>query len=484
MAYINEFAKYSALNSLLKDEDVQDFMENIEIHKEKQGNFQKIDNHIVDYPNKNIFCDNNLDYVFAFDGSKISVPINNGLPGATVSCVRAGYVCVDMVKYHEYEKAEFPHPLKYREIFSTENINIILPGTNVSSKDGEEVVGFFRRTWYEAFKRTKNQSLLRFIEDNNISHKPITLLETLKSLLMMADTFQVSLPLVCKKPITAANFASSQQIRSESSPAVLEFEDIIEHEGVQIYITDLLGLFSFSSTFNKANSISEIHSQAMNLLEKFMCLNLIENLIEILPKEDFKRICFILDGPLALYGAEPWIAKAISNKIIKYINEGFDLLIVGIEKTGLFVEHLQHMDKTNDLNGGAELRIGMLFYLNQEYIKKYIKQPYVTQSYRADSYFGKKLFYKNNKGALFVVNHNFISEDDKIESNNSRNSKEYLQRQTRLNNIIWILERFQSSKFKNAITFIALANESVSLSNSRISKKIMGGFAPVGNFNL
>lgn len=462
MAYINEFAKYGALSSLIKDKSIQEFIANIKIYRKSQNDFETIDDYVAEKINEN---ERLLDYVFAFDGSKINVPVENGLPGAEIGVLKIGHVCINIQKYDEYEKAVFNHPLKYADIFNKSELNFILPGINVFSEEINNPKDFFRKTWFETFEKSTNQMLMKFFEENKITEPPTSLLDSFKSLLKKTNSLNVVSPLNNKSDISLTDFYSFDDEH---------FKNSIEKDGNIIYITDLMSL---TDLFGATQSNDGLYSQAMSILEKVMFFNLIENLIKFMPKEYFKKIGFILDGPLALYNISTWIAKAINEKLIDFQKIGFDIFVLGVEKFGAFMEHFEYIDfmhKNQDNLIG--LKPGMLFYLNDDYIRKYIRYSPTNQTYGKDTYFGKKLFYKNRCNDLFVVNHGFISHEDKENFKNNRNSKEYFSYQKRLNDIVWIFERFKSSRFRNALSFISFAHENVALSNTEMSKKMMNSF--------
>jgi len=462
MAYINEFAKYGALTALMKDKSVKDFIGNIKVYRKSQNDFEIIDKYVPGIENKNAQL---LDYVFAFDGSKINVPVENGLPGAEIGVIKIGHVCVNIKKYDEYEKTDFIHPSKYTEIFNKAELNFILPGVNVFSEEISDPKDFFRKTWFEVFQKSSNQMLDKFFEEKKITQKPTTLLDSFKTLLKKTTSLNAISPLSSKSSISLNDFYSFDGD---------DFKDHVEKDNNVIYITDLMGL---SELFGATQSNDGLYSQAMSILEKVMFFNLIENMMKFMPKEYFKKIGFILDGPLALYNISTWMAKAINEKLVEYQKIGFDILVLGVEKSGAFVEHFEYLDfihKTNENMIG--LKPGMLFYLNDEYIRKYIKYSPSNSTYGRDTYFGKKLFYKNTENALFVINHSFTSNEDKENFKNNRNSKEYIEYQKRINDIVWIFERFKSSRFRNALSFISFAHENVALSNTEMSKKMMTNF--------
>ena len=63
------------------------------------------------------------------------------------------------------------------------------------------------------------------------------------------------------------------------------------------------------------------------------------------------RIAFVLDGPLAVFGPPAWLSAAISSELKRINREvrrltGNDLILLGVEKSGEFVNHFEELDNT------------------------------------------------------------------------------------------------------------------------------------------
>ena len=59
------------------------------------------------------------------------------------------------------------------------------------------------------------------------------------------------------------------------------------------------------------------------------------------------NMAIVVDGPLAVFGAPAWLQSVILdelrriNKVSRQLNDGQDLLMIGIEKSGDFVDHFE-----------------------------------------------------------------------------------------------------------------------------------------------
>ena len=58
----------------------------------------------------------------------------------------------------------------------------------------------------------------------------------------------------------------------------------------------------------------------------------------------------------------------------------------------------------------------------------------------------------------------------------NQNSIEYIKEHHRLNDLIFILEKFSSQQYDNALSFISMVHESASISSQYFSKKAIQEF--------
>jgi hypothetical protein len=143
-------------------------------------------------------------------------------------------------------------------------------------------------------------------------------------------------------------------------------------------------------------------NRIMICLEHLYMIGYIEYLLNRRP-EILSSTAFIIDGPLAIFGPQAWIHRAILNFLNKHIfnnlkekNLEFPL-ILGIEKTGTFAEHAEIISKF--------LKPQTLMLLTEDYIYKYILSSQKPKSgeYGSETYYGQKLFYKTKKNQILTV---------------------------------------------------------------------------------
>jgi hypothetical protein len=169
-----------------------------------------------------------------------------------------------------------------------------------------------------------------------------------------------------------------------------------------------------------------------------------------------KRLAFVLDGPLALFGHPAWLSAAISTEL-KRMNAvirreaGVDLMLVGIEKSGEFVMHFEEVDQTEE-PGAVRFGPRTCFLPNDRYIKERIIYSTSPKQYGLDTYFGRKLFYKTANGARIVASIPYLTdEQDSLESQD-------ISLYPQLPGTCALLDQLVSSRFPNAIVPIVSAH--------------------------
>jgi hypothetical protein len=124
-------------------------------------------------------------------------------------------------------------------------------------------------------------------------------------------------------------------------------------------------------------------------------------------------VAFILDGPLAVFGHPAWLSASIKTEL-KRINaevqkaSGEDLVIMGIEKGGTFVNHFNDVDSRD--NGAVLFQPDEYALLTDKYIKERIIFSTSDKRYGMDTYFGRKFFYKTRSGARIVATLPFLDD--------------------------------------------------------------------------
>ena len=146
--------------------------------------------------------------------------------------------------------------------------------------------------------------------------------------------------------------------------------------------------------------------QNMATLEKLWLVHILRAFEQRRWLSSFRRLAFVIDGPLAVFSTSSWLTKVINfeleriNNLQKKVNKK-DLLILGVEKSGTFVNHFQEIDTSID---GIEEKFPnqSAVLLDDRYINNHIIFSESSKPYGQDTYFGRKFFYKTKTGQKLV----------------------------------------------------------------------------------
>lgn len=464
MAYLGELAKNRGIQSLTSDPAIKEVLKEIEFIS-SVSEYKRIDQYIVNNFTK--AKDSKLENIFVIDGSKYDSKLgeNNEINVALISidqCV------INMPKMVAYLKNSFALPKDYQAMKEDISINMILPLKGLKTREIADEKDFFRMFFYKVMQA--ENKIFEWIKDRlPAASYHESLLDTYLNLLTPIKKLNANIPVPCPYCRKAGHMLSLKTFKNIDGSWNPITQCKCDTNPVNYYITDLL---QFTELLNNENSNEALTTQMMLVLERITLVNLLNNLVGNNAKEILENSAFVMDGSLAIYSHASWLSSAIGERIYDLKND-YQLLICGVEKTGNFVEHFKKVDHYYQ---DQPLAKGTLYFLEDDYIKKYIKVYHNDSFYGEKNYFGKKLFYKNRLNKLFVINLAFENEADKYLDYNNRNGDQQRQLCQRMEDLIMLLENFSSQAYPNALSFISMANEGASLSSSSMGKKILNEF--------
>ena len=164
-----------------------------------------------------------------------------------------------------------------------------------------------------------------------------------------------------------------------------------------VYLTDV---FRLHERVDEETGGSGITAYVMTMLEQLVLVHLIQNILNM--KEALLRqILFIKDGPLAFFGLVAPLYKPMRELVEHLLSEprgptGPTLRLVGLEKSGAFVEHAA--SNQDSMPPGSYQVVG------DEYIRKYIVPGGDSStSYGQNTYYGQKVFFRAKTGEMHVA---------------------------------------------------------------------------------
>ena len=429
MGFEGEFASYEPLRRLRESKKVQALEKRFKIRK-KEDLTEHLETIIT---KKSDLIESTIqpDLVLAIDGSHIESMVENGFPCAEIGYITIASVLIDLKKINELEKEEFIDPKKFRDTEKASTIESVFPGCNVILGDEKSAKTSFRRILFEE------------MQNNNIFSECETLLDTYEYL------FKIK-----REHFKEKNLPKSPIDGFEDQDITYDYgEYMCQHSGEALFSTDALRLHSL---MNDGGSNGEMFGQTMSTFEKLWLVHILRSFEQKGWLSTLRRVAFIMDGPLAVFSTSSWLTKVISYEI-KRINElqkqinGQDLLIIGIEKTGTFVNHFEAIDTTKEgIIDKFPKQFALL--LDDNYIKRNIIFSESDKPYGQDTYFGRKFFYKTIQGQRLVAT---TANYSKLQENiSTANPAQF----SRLADVMNLLDKLFSSRFPNAISPLVSAH--------------------------
>ena len=143
-----------------------------------------------------------------------------------------------------------------------------------------------------------------------------------------------------------------------------------------------------------------------------------------------------------------------------WLFENHNLFLIGLEKSGAFVEHASQIQ--------SKMENGSILILNDKYIYSYISPGHedANRPYASTSYYGHKIIFKTKFGQMYVAS---LPVKD-LKKNPDENDIPHL------HEILSVIESLHCDMYENALLPIALTNKLVSLS-AHPSTQILTNFA-------
>lgn len=372
--------------------------------------------------------------VVAIDGSYAEVDVRNGYPGAKVGYCAVASVVLNLAEVERLDASRPVDPIDFRKTEEPSSDASALPGCNVITRDHHSAKDSFRESLFDLL-----HDAIVDAEDNT------RLLHTFQSLLANKPTDAIACPyahLGCNRQVSINHNVSSCPCDRRKP----------------LFPTDALRIHERFT--DDAGSNGEAFGYVLSVWERLLLIHLLRCFEQRDWLDCLNTIAFFVDGPLAIFGPPAWLSAAMSSEL-KRLNSlvrnktGNDAVIVGIEKSGNFVTHFEEIDKRED--GGAHFTPGSYFMPTDTYIKQRIIFSDSTKPYGADTYFGRKFFYKTTSGARIVANIPFLTDDQ--DSLTTDDPALYPQFGT----VCSLLDKLVTSRFPNALAPIVSAHAQASI---------------------
>jgi hypothetical protein len=200
----------------------------------------------------------------------------------------------------------------------------------------------------------------------------------------------------------------------------------------------------------------------MNVIEHLIIIHLIRQFLRIDPNW-LKKILFIKDGLISFVGQPARLHRPMKD-LVNWLFDNYNILLVGLEKSGAFVDHAQEIQN--------KLEPGQALVLTDDYIYRYIKPGGGDPGapYASISNYGHKVIFKTRAGQMYVLS------APVRQLKKSPTADDIPNLQVLLNNT----ESLHCDMYDSALFPVALVNKLVSLS-AHPSQRILQKFANSGS---
>ena len=317
------------------------------------------------------------------DASTVTHTVENGYPGAEAALLHLAAVVLDLEKIRDYSLGYLPGPEEMRRLERCETMSAVLPGRNVvrSNVNEDSALRFFRATIRDELEAKLDPG-----------HESI--LETLLAITELETKGRLN-----QCPVEECPLSRKITIGATDGPCECELQE-------EIYVSDALRT---QERFSNEGSSEQAFTAFRIVVEHLALVNILRYFEKTDGMDILRTTGFVLDGPLAIFGMPAWLKSHVQQEIARLHQLALDsggpgILLMGVEKSGQFLDHLRALDWESEKGEKGAIENGTAFAPDLEYIHRHIVlQPEGSKPYGAATYYGRKVLYKNAVGQHSVI---------------------------------------------------------------------------------
>lgn len=425
-----EMASKSSHSNIIKNEYLKDFISKCELPRTRED----LKDYNFDFTEVLDFSKNPIKHIIAIDGGSSQIAVREKFPSTVITFYQFGALIFETEDLEEISSSPFINPEDISKLKEIKRFEFVLPTKNIRLKN-ENMVNSVRRSFYEFFMRPLDS-------ENN-------LMESFKWFIYEEYGRNRE-----SWPLSRCPGCDLRELELEKKEMAKDYTFRCPQCNTRIYLTDIFGIHN---AVDEELGVGE-NAAIILLLEQIILVHIIRLILKISPKL-LNETLFLKDGPLAFYGNSSRMYKPMRN-FVNYLFDKHNLFLVGLEKSGAFVEHAFEISEL------IPPRSALL--LNDDYIYKYIlpnrgDRKYI---YGYREYYGGKLIFKTKEENIYVAT---LPNREPIAFPHKKDFKN-------IDVILLNVEKLRCDMYENALFPIALVNKLVSLSDhpsSDILKKFV-----------
>jgi hypothetical protein len=381
--------------------------------------------------------DGRVKAIIAIDGGSTEVPVRKEFPSAAIAFMTFGPLWLSLQDLAEVGAQPFIGPEDMVRFKNLERFSFTFPVKGVRAKGAQSFAQGARHAVHQFLAVTQPELLLAL--------RWLLFSEWLPPALRT----EWQIPQCPYPTCTGAPIGLSSGCPSEIKCPTC---------GRPVYLADALRLYE---RIDEELGGGGVVSYLLTTLEQLVLVHLVKSVWGMKPSL-LREVLFVKDGPLAFFGVTAPLHKPMRAMMEFFADKdsGAPLLnIVGLEKSGPFVEHAALIE--------PEIKARQYLLLGNDYIYKYIQpgDP-AQQQFGRNTYWGAKLIFKGE------ANDTYVATIPTAAYNPSPTWQEVFNAAEVLN----VTSQLRCSMYDNALVPVVLANRLVSLADvpsSQILKKFV-----------
>lgn len=430
-----EFASKASHGHVIRSEAVQDLLarctlpkraDEVEVPADRLHPFREV------RPNP-------VRHVIAVDGGSRVEEVRKGFPSSQIAFFQFGALVFDIADLEALDEQPFIDPDDMARLKQIRRLELALPIRNVGLKDQPTLTHSVRRALYDFFRDPIDG---------------VSLMETLEWLVFErfndrqgggVDVYNLATDPHTGAPNLALPHAAMKEDHTWDSA-----------QGT-VYLTDV---FRLHEKIDDELGAGGIVAYVLTAIEQLVLAHVIRLFLWKKPSA-LRDVLFVKDGPLAFFGQTANLHKPM-RALVRHLLEHHQLYLVGLEKSGPFVEHADEI--------AAHLDPGTALVLGNDYIYRNVLPASgdPASPYGRTTYYGAKLLFKTPSGAVHVAT---IPTPEALVEPAAADLPN-------LDVLLTNVEKLRCDMYDNALIPVALANKLVSLADhpsSRILQRFASG---------
>jgi hypothetical protein len=380
--------------------------------------------------------------VIAIDGGFTETYVREEYPSASITFFTFGPLLFELADLRALDSKHFIAPGDLARLKKIERFTLVLPTKGVRHRDQPSLSATIRRTIYDFFVNPRGE------DDERL----ITSLKWFLFRRWKRNPEDGSEQVIDHCPSGCGYGPITFHYTDETERLCLSC-------GQAVYLTDV---FRLHERIDEETGAGAITAYVMTMLEQLVLVHLFYSILERLKPSLMRNILFIKDGPLAFFGLVAPLYRPMRELVECLLSEpggpaGPTLRLVGLEKSGAFVEHAAAIQD--------RMKPGSFMVIGDPYIRRYIAPGEASAIYGQNTYYGQKVLFRAPGGEMYVATvpaRSYMADPKPADI-------------PHLETILALIAELRCSMYDNSLIPVALANKLVSLSDFP-SQRILGTF--------